>query len=99
MGRGGLGNRRSTGSGRRSVVRTRLLGDHVQGVGRVGTGVPEIALDHGLKVGENDVVDGELPFEVRTHLTLHLIDLAKVEHALSDDRPGLVAVSVVTDDF
>ena len=98
-GRGGLGNRRTTGSGRRGVVRTRLLRDHVQGVGRVGSGTPEIALDHGLKVSEDDVVDGELPFEVRTHLALHLVDLAEVEHALSDDRPGFVAVSVVADDF
>ena len=98
-GRGRLGNRRTTGSGRRGVGRTRLLRDHVQGVGWVVTRAPEIALDHGLKVGENDVVDGELPLEVRTHLALHLVDLAKVEHALSDDRPGLVAVSVAADDF
>ena len=67
------------------------------GVGRVGSGAPEIALDHGLKAGEGDVVHGELQFE-RTHLALRLVDLAEVEHALSDDRPGFVAVSVVADE-
>ena len=57
----------------RSVVRqVRLLRDHVQGVRRVGTGAPKIALDHGLKIGEDGVVDGELPFKVRTHLLFHL---------------------------
>ena len=58
-----------------------------------------IALDHGLEVGEDGVIDGELPFEVRTHLAFHLVDLAKIEHVLSDDRPGLVAVGIVADDF
>ena len=56
-----------------------------------------IALDHGLEIGEDGVVDGELPFKVRTHLVFHLVDLAKAEHTLSDGGPGLVAVDVVAD--
>ena len=31
------------------------------------------------------------------HLTLHLIDLPELEHALANDRPGLVRVGVITD--
>lgn len=43
--------------------------------------------------------DVELPLQVRTHLALHLVDLAEGEHGLADDGPGLVAVRVVTHDF
>ena len=28
---------------------------------------------------------------------VHLVDLPELEHALADDRPGLVGVGVVTD--
>jgi hypothetical protein len=59
----------------------------------------EISLDHGFKVGEDGVVDGEFPFEIATHFALHLVDLAEAEHALSDDTPRLVGVGIVTDDL
>jgi len=72
---------------------------HIEGVCRVGTGTPKIVLDHRFELGEGGVVDGELPLEIRAHLALHLVDLAKIEHALSDDGPRIVPVSVVADDF
>ena len=36
-------------------------------------------------------------FEILAHLALHLVDLPELEHALADDRPGLVGVGVVAD--
>lgn len=41
----------------------------------------------------------EDPFEVPTHLPLHLVDLTDQEHSLSNDTPGLVRVSIVTDNL
>jgi hypothetical protein len=41
--------------------------------------------------------DPWLPLEKRTHLALHLVDLAKVEHALSDDGPRLVSSQMTLD--
>ena len=68
-------------------------------MGRVWSRTPEAVLDHGLKISKNGIIDGEVPFEVSTHLAFHLVDLAKVEHALGDDQPGLVAVGIVAHDF
>jgi hypothetical protein len=41
----------------------------------------------------------EDPFKVAAHFTFHLVDLTKGEHALADDAPTLVGVSVITDDL
>ena len=43
-----------------------------------------------LKVAQRSRVDVELPLQIRTHLTLHLINLPEREHSLTDSAPGLV---------
>ena len=51
----------------------------------VRTRTSEVALDHRFEVDKNGVVNSKLPLEIQAHLALHLVDFAKVEHALSDD--------------
>jgi hypothetical protein len=90
----GLGRGRGARCGR-----DRLPGDHLERIGRIRSWAPEVALDHGFEIREDGVIECEFPLEIRTHLPLHLVDLPQVEHALGDNRPGLVAVDVVADDF
>jgi hypothetical protein len=71
----------------------------LQRIRQIGTWTSKIVFDHGFEVAKNRIINGKLPLEVRTHLALHLVDVAKVEHALSDDGPRLVAVCVIADDF
>ena len=52
-----------------------------------------------LKVTQHSQVDVELPLQIRTHLTLNLINLPEHEHPLANNAPGLVWVSVITDDL
>jgi hypothetical protein len=40
-----------------------------------------------------------LPFKVRTHFPLHLVNLSKREHALASDAPGLVGVCIIANDL
>jgi hypothetical protein len=59
----------------------------------------EIPANHRLEFLERAGFNIKLPFEVRAHFALHLVDLAKGEHALTDDAPGLVGVGIITDDL
>jgi hypothetical protein len=56
-------------------------------------------LDHRFEILEYGLVNCQLPLEITTHLAFYLINLAQGKHALSNDTPGLVRVSVVADDF
>jgi len=40
-----------------------------------------------------------VPLQIRAHFALHLVDFPEREHALTDDTPRLVRVSVVADDL
>jgi hypothetical protein len=98
-----LSKRNGTGTGivgevlrRRNVC---LLRHHLERVRRVGAWRAEIALDHRFEILEYGLVDSQLPLEITAHLAFHLIDLAQRKHALSNDAPGLVRVSVVANDF
>jgi hypothetical protein len=65
----------------------------------VGARTFEIPPNHGLELLEGAGLNVELPLEVGTHLTLHLIDLPKGEHALTDNAPGLVGVGIIAYDL
>jgi hypothetical protein len=52
-----------------------------------------------LESGQHRAVDVQLPVQVSTHLSFHLVDLAEAKNVLSDDTPGLVRVGIVTDNF
>jgi hypothetical protein len=68
-------------------------------VSRVGSRTLEIPPNHGLELLQGTGLDIELPLEVRAHLPLHLVDLPKGEHTLTDDTPGLVGVGVIAYDL
>ena len=55
--------------------------------------------DSSLELGDVFALDIQIPLEVAAHLSLHLVDLLERKHLLRDDRPRLVRVRVVTDDF
>jgi hypothetical protein len=40
-----------------------------------------------------------LPLQIETHLSFHVVDLPKGEHALTDNTPGLVGVGFIADDL
>jgi hypothetical protein len=71
--------------------------------------VPYVGLQENVKqkrweildreVLERAGLDVELPFQVGAHLMLHLVDLLKGKHILTNDTPGLVGISVITDDL
>ena len=65
----------------------------------VGTWTFEIPLNHELKFLECVGLDVELPFQVGAHLSLHLVNLPKGKHTLTDDTPGLVGVGIIADDL
>ena len=66
---------------------------------RVGTWTFEIPPNHGLEFLERAGLDVELPFEVGAHFPLHLINLPKGKHTLTDDAPGLVRIGIIADDL
>ena len=45
---------------------------------------------------EGSTLNVKLPPEVGAHFPLHLVDLPKREHTLTDYAPGFVRISVVT---
>ena len=65
----------------------------------VGTWTLEIPPNHGLEFLECAGLDVKLPLKVGAHLTLHLVDLPKGKHALTNDTPGLVRVSIIADNL
>jgi hypothetical protein len=66
---------------------------------RVGTWTFEIPPNHGLEFLERAGLDVELPLQVGTHLALHLVNLPKGKHTLTNDAPGLVGISIIADDL
>jgi hypothetical protein len=66
---------------------------------RVGTWTFEIPPNHGLEFLERAGLDVELPFQVGTHFALHLVNLPKGKHTLTNDAPGLVGISIIADDL
>lgn len=60
---------------------------------RIWTWTGKIELDSSLKVAQRRRIDVELPLQVGAHLPLHLVDLPKREHTLTDSAPRLVRVS------
>jgi hypothetical protein len=81
------------------VRRVEPLAKHGEGVSRVWAWSVEVFLDHGLERLEGFVVDIELLVQAAAYLALRPIDLARGEHSLSNDAPGLVRILVVTQDF
>jgi len=75
--------------------RHRLREDH-EGV-RSWSG--EILLNAMLKIAQRRGIDVELPLQVGAHLSFHLVDLPESKHALANDTPRLVGISVVADDL
>ena len=52
-----------------------------------------------LKIMQCQGIDVELPLQVGAHLSFHLIDLPECKHALVNDTPWLLGISVVADDL
>ena len=52
-----------------------------------------------LEISANHGLDDELLFQIGAHLVLHLVDLPKGEHALTNDTPGFVGICVIADDL
>jgi len=75
--------------------RRRLRENH----GWVRTGSGEILLDAMCKIAERGGIDVELPLQIGAHLTFHLVDLPECEHALANDAPRLVGISIVADNL
>jgi hypothetical protein len=74
-----------------------LGGGRRKGSDVIGTWSGEGRTESAFKFAEMIRLDVELPVQVGAHLAFHLVDLTESEHALADDAPRLVAVSVVTD--
>jgi hypothetical protein len=68
-------------------------------VSGVGTRTFEIPPNHGLELLECAGLDIELPLKVGTHLALHLVDLPKGKHTLTNNTPGLVGIGVIAYDL
>jgi hypothetical protein len=56
-------------------------------------------VDAGFKLNKISLLDIEMPLEQGAHLQLHLADLVKGEHILSDFGPRLIRVCVVCEDL
>ena len=67
----------------------------MEDIGGVWSRTSEILADHVFKLFERTRFDVQFPVKVLAHLALHLVDLSELEHALADNRPGLVRVGVV----
>ena len=65
----------------------------------VGARTFEVPPNHSHEFLECAGLDIELPLQVGTHLPLHLVDLPKGKHTLTDDTPRLVRVSVIAYDL
>jgi len=65
---------------------------------RIGTGASEIAAHLRLKVAQCRGINVQLPLQVTTHLTYHLINL-QGEHTLANDAPRLVGICIVADNL
>ena len=65
----------------------------------VWTRIDEILADYLFEIPEGDGIYVELPLEELAHLSLHLEDLAQLEHSLCDGGPELVGVGIVTYDL
>jgi len=57
----------------------------------------EILLDAMCKIVECGGINIEPPLQVGAHLTSHLVDLLECKHALANDTPRLVGISIVAD--
>lgn len=75
--------------------RRRVREDH----GGVRSGSGEILLNAMLKIAQRRGIDVELPLQVGAHLSFHLVDLPESKHALANDTPRLVGISVVADNL
>jgi len=52
-----------------------------------------------LKIAQRQEVSVELPLRVGAHLLFHLVGLPECKHALANNTPQLVQISVVADDL
>jgi len=52
-----------------------------------------------LKIVQHQEVSIELPLRVGAHLPFHLVGLPECKHALANDIPRLVQISVIADDL
>jgi len=52
-----------------------------------------------LKIAQRQEVSVELPLRVGAHLLFHLVGLPECKHALANDTPRLVQISVIADDL
>jgi hypothetical protein len=68
-------------------------------VSGVGARTFEVPPNHSLEFLECARLDIELPLQVGTHLPLHLVDLPKDKHTLTDNTPRLVRISVIAYDL
>ena len=66
---------------------------------RVGTWTFEIPPNHGLEFLQCARLDVELPFQVGTHLPLHLVNLPEGKHALTNNTPGFVGIGIIAYDL
>ena len=71
------------------------FGDGLKDICRVWPWASEILANHVFEFLEGARFNIQLPIEILAHLAFHLVDLAELEHALADDRPGLVRVGVI----
>ena len=62
-------------------------------------GHSEILLNAMLKIAQCQEVSVELPLWVGAYLLFHLVGLPECKHALANDTPQLVQISVVADDL
>jgi len=65
----------------------------------VGARTLEIPPNHRLEFLKCAGLDVELPLEIGAHLALHLVNLPKSKHALTDNTPGLVGIGIIADDL
>jgi len=56
-------------------------------------------MNKSLKIVQCHGIDVELPLHVGTHFLLHLIDLLKCKHTLTNDTLGLVRISIITNNL
>ena len=54
---------------------------------RIQAWTGKVVLDMSLKVTQHRRINAELPLQVRAHLLLHLVDLPKREHPLTNNTP------------
>jgi len=66
---------------------------------QVGTWTFEILLNHGFELLECTGLDVKLPFETGAHLAFHPVNPLKGKHILTNNTPGLVGVSIITDNL